>query len=73
MEDMLWVWKAAAPSFFTIAPDIYVPYVSEIMEKYTRPDNPLVIPEVRKRRCNSVIRSVCLPELPCPVLRTVRD
>ena len=48
MEDMLWVWKAAAPSLFTIAPDIYVPYVSEIMEKYTRPDNPLVIPEVRK-------------------------
>lgn len=45
---MLWVWKAAAPSLFTIAPDIYVPYVSEIMEKYTRPDNPLVIPEVRK-------------------------
>lgn len=48
VEDMLWVWKAAAPSLFTIAPDIYVPYVSEIMEKYTRPDNPLVIPEVRK-------------------------
>ena len=48
VEDMLWVWKAAAPSLFTIAPDIYVPYVPEIMEKYTRPDNPLVIPEVRK-------------------------
>lgn len=48
VEDMLWVWKAAAPSLFTITPDIYVPYVSEIMEKYTRPDNPLVIPEVRK-------------------------
>ena len=48
VEDMLWVWKAAAPSLFTVAPDIYVPYVPEIMEKYTRPDNPLVIPEVRK-------------------------
>lgn len=45
VEDMLWVWKAAAPSLFTIAPDIYVPYVPEIMEKYTRPDNPLVIPK----------------------------
>ncbi len=48
VEDMLWVWKAAAPSLFTIGPDIYVSYVPIIMEKYTRPDNPLVIPEVRK-------------------------
>ena len=45
---MLWVWKAAAPSLFTIGPDIYVPYVSDIMKTYSRPDNPLLIPEVRK-------------------------
>lgn len=41
VEDMLWVWKAAAPSLFTIGPDIYVPYVSDIMKTYSRPDNPL--------------------------------
>lgn len=33
VEDMLWVWKAAAPSLFTIGPDIYVPYVSDIDRK----------------------------------------
>ena len=33
---------------FTIGPDIYVPYVSDIMKTYSRPDNPLLIPEVRK-------------------------
>ena len=27
---------------------IYVPYVSDIMKTYSRPDNPLLIPEVRK-------------------------
>lgn len=48
VEDMLWVWKAAAPSLFTIGPDIYLPYVPDIMKAYSRPDNPLLIPEVRK-------------------------
>lgn len=48
VEDMLWVWKTAAPSLSAVAPDIYVPYVPEIMEKYSRTDNPLLIPEVRK-------------------------
>ena len=48
VEDMLWVWKAAAPSLFTIGPDIYVPYVLDIMNVYSRPDNPLLVPEVRK-------------------------
>lgn len=42
------IWKAAAPSLFTLAPDIYVPYVPEIMEQYGYEGNPLVIPEVRK-------------------------
>lgn len=42
------IWKKAAPSLFTIAPDIYVPYVVDVMEEYTQKDNPLVIPEIRK-------------------------
>ncbi len=48
VDDMLWVWKATAPSLCTIAPDIYLPYVADIMEIYCRLDNPLLIPEVRK-------------------------
>ena len=48
VDDLFWVWKAAAPSLCTIAPDIYVPYVADIMETYCRSDNPLLIPEVRK-------------------------
>lgn len=48
VEDILWVWKTAAPSLCTIAPDIYVSYVADVMETYCRTDNPLLIPEVRK-------------------------
>ena len=48
VHDMLWLWKAAAPSLFTIAPDIYVSYVPRVMEEYGSPENPLLIPEVRK-------------------------
>lgn len=32
----------------SIAPDIYLPYVPVIMQTYSRQDNPLLIPEVRK-------------------------
>lgn len=42
------IWRAAAPSLFGFAPDIYVPYVAEVMEAYTKDGNPLIIPEIRK-------------------------
>lgn len=42
------IWRAAAPSLFCLAPDIYVPYVAEVMEDYSRDGNPLFIPEIRK-------------------------
>lgn len=42
------MWKLAAPSLFCLAPDIYVPYVPQVMEEYTQNGNPLFIPEVRK-------------------------
>lgn len=45
---MLWVWKTAASSLFTVGSDIYVPYVPDIMNAYSRSNNPLLIPEVRK-------------------------
>lgn len=42
------MWKHCAPSLFTLAPDIYVPYTADVMDEYTAPDNPLFVPEVRK-------------------------
>jgi beta-galactosidase GanA len=43
------VWKAAAPHIALLAPDIYnrdPRAVDAILEKYARPDNPLMIPEI---------------------------
>ncbi len=51
------IWKTAAPSLFTLAPDIYVPYVTEVMDTYSYDGNPLFIPEVRK---DAVTSSYCL-------------
>ena len=47
------MWKLVAPSLFCLAPDIYVPYVAQVMEEYTRNGNPLLIPEVRKDAVSS--------------------
>ena len=46
--NMLDIWKAAGPHINVIAPDIHVPGVQgfkNVMQQYTRPDNPLFIPE----------------------------
>lgn len=51
------IWKSAAPSLFTLAPDIYVPYTAKVIESYSYPGNPLFIPEVRK---DAVTASFCL-------------
>ncbi|WP_161979970.1 DUF5597 domain-containing protein [Streptococcus sp. S784/96/1] len=51
------IWKAIAPSLFTLAPDIYVPYVAQVIDEYATADNPLVIPEVRK---DATTASYCL-------------
>lgn len=51
------IWKAAAPSLFTLAPDIYVPYVADILDEYGYEGNPLFIPEVRK---DAVSSSYCM-------------
>lgn len=48
VASMHQMWKLAAPSLFCLAPDIYVPYVPQVMEEYTQNGNPLFIPEVRK-------------------------
>lgn len=51
------IWKATAPSLFTLAPDIYVPYVPKVLDEYAYAGNPLVIPEVRK---DAVTAAYCL-------------
>jgi hypothetical protein len=43
------VWKAAAPHLDLLAPDFYQPKVQEIAALYTRPDNPLFVPEIALR------------------------
>lgn len=57
VPDVQKIWRAVAPSLFTFAPDIYVPYVADVMDEYTTPENPLFIPEVRK---DAVAASYCL-------------
>lgn len=47
--DVLDIWKAAAPSIDFAAPDIYARderTVSAWLDGYTRPDNPLFVPEI---------------------------
>lgn len=57
VKDVHRIWKRIAPSLFTLAPDIYVPYTAEVMEEYGYEGNPLFIPEVRK---DAVTASYCL-------------
>ncbi len=48
-DDVLPIWKAAAPALDLLAPDIYMDdyaKVDKVMELYGRPDNPLFIPEI---------------------------
>lgn len=40
--EMQKIWRAAAPSLFTFAPDIYVPYVADTMDAYSSKGNPLL-------------------------------
>lgn len=57
VKDVHKVWKVAAPSLFTLGPDIYVPYVAQVLDEYGYEGNPLFVPEVRK---DSVTASYCL-------------
>jgi len=47
-QGMLALWKAAAPAIDAIGPDLYSSnpdFVTGVLDTYTRPDNPLWIPE----------------------------
>jgi hypothetical protein len=48
-DNTIPIWKAAAPAIDLLAPDIYLDKTNEIekvIQLYTRPDNPLFIPEI---------------------------
>ena len=48
-DNVLPIWKAAAPALDILAPDIYMndyAKVHKLLELYGRPDNPLFIPEI---------------------------
>lgn len=52
-QDVLDIWKAAAPAIDLAAPDIYdrnSANVVQYLEKYARPDNALMVPEIGNAR-----------------------
>lgn len=49
-DNVIPIWKAAAPSIDLLAPDIYLAgseRVLKVLELYSRPDNALFVPEIR--------------------------
>jgi len=47
-DNVLWIWKAAAPAIDVLAPDIYQNDSAryyKVLELYARPDNTLLVPE----------------------------
>ncbi len=52
-DNVLAVWKAAAPSLDALAPDIYLPEYDKytaVIDRYARKDNPLFVPETGHAR-----------------------
>ena len=48
-DNVIAIWKAAAPALDVLAPDIYMsdgPRYEKVLELYSRPDNPLLVPEI---------------------------
>jgi hypothetical protein len=48
-DNVIPIWKAAAPAIDLVAPDIYLTgseRVLKVLELYDRPDNPLFVPEI---------------------------
>ena len=52
-QDVLDIWKAAAPDIDFAAPDIYDKSganIASYLDQYARPDNPLMVPEIGNSR-----------------------
>lgn len=50
-DNVLDLWKAAAPAIDFLSPDIYLfdsPRYTKVLELYARPDNPLFVPETAR-------------------------
>jgi beta-galactosidase GanA len=48
-DNVLPIWKATAPALDLLAPDIYMDdyvKVQKVLDLYSRPDNPLLVPEI---------------------------
>ena len=55
-DNVIPIWKAAAPAIDLVAPDIYLPgseRVLKVLELYDRPDNALFVPEAALIRENA--------------------
>lgn len=49
-DNVIWIWKVAAPAIDLLAPDIYLgdsARYRKVLELYSRPDNALFVPETR--------------------------
>jgi uncharacterized protein DUF5597/glycosyl hydrolase family 42 (putative beta-galactosidase) len=46
-RNVLDIWKVAAPHLDLLAPDIYLPEFERTCVEFTRPDNPLFVPELQ--------------------------
>jgi len=49
------IWKCCAPNLDILAPDIYDPYFTDILVRYTRNGKPLFNPEVQANPANALI------------------
>jgi hypothetical protein len=55
-DNVIPIWKKTAPALDLLAPDIYLDgteRVQKVLELYSRPDNPLFIPEIGHRAENA--------------------
>ncbi len=55
-DNVIPIWKAAAPAIDLVAPDIYLPgseRILRILDLYDRPDNALFVPEAGLRNTNA--------------------
>ena len=54
------IWKAAAPAIDILAPDIYYPKFYDVAAQYSKPNNPLFVPEANFK---SVLHRICVYDL----------
>ena len=53
LDHLMDIWKAEAPAIDLICPDIYDPGFPDWIARYSKPGNPLFIPEIRQEPGNA--------------------